>query len=82
MPERWVRFTVPVMVEVDCKADEVTLVVPLPQEVREDRDDTGLLIYDERFRRRPEGESSLRHGPYYGGASTLARIGQQNGRRC
>jgi hypothetical protein len=43
----------PVMVEVDCGADEVTRVVTLPEEVREDRDDMGqFLLYDERFVRR------------------------------
>ena len=37
----------PVMVEVDCDADEITSVVTLPGEVRLDRDDTmNLCIYD------------------------------------
>jgi hypothetical protein len=53
---------VPVMVEVDCEADEVTRAVMLPQEVREDRDDLGhFLIYDELFRRRHEDEQPQLH---------------------
>ncbi len=51
---RWVRYVMPVMVEVDCDTDEITSVVTLPGEVRLDRDDTmDLCIYDEQFRRRP-----------------------------
>jgi hypothetical protein len=51
---RWVRYVMPVMVEVDCDTDEITSVVTLPAEVRLDRDDTmDLCIYDEKFRRRP-----------------------------
>lgn len=52
--KRWVRYTVPVMVEVDCEADEVTRWVALPGEAREDRDDTGhFLFYNEQFQRQP-----------------------------
>lgn len=52
MAKRWVRYVVPVMVEVDVDDDDkVTRVVSLP--VREDRDDMGhFLIYDEEFIRR------------------------------
>lgn len=53
MAKRWVRYVVPVMVEVDVDDDKVTRVVTLPEEVREDRDDMGhFLIYDEQFVRR------------------------------
>lgn len=39
---RWVRYVMPVMVEVDCDSDEATRVVTLPEEIQEDRgDDTG-----------------------------------------
>ncbi len=31
---RWVRYVMPVMVEVDCDTDEITSVVTLPGEVR------------------------------------------------
>lgn len=51
---RWVRYTVPVMVEVDCDNNEITRLVALPEEAREDRDDMGhFLFYDEKFRRQP-----------------------------
>jgi len=51
--KRWVRFVMPVMVEVDCEEDEVLRVVTLPAEIRMDRDDRGhFLVYDERFVRR------------------------------
>lgn len=47
----------PVMVEVDCDDDEITRIVALPEEAREDRDDRGhFLVYDERFVRRPGDE--------------------------
>jgi hypothetical protein len=36
---RWVRYVMPVMVEVDCDTDEITSMVTLPGEVRLDRDD-------------------------------------------
>lgn len=38
---RWVRYVVPVMVGIDCDNDELTRVVVLPGEAREDRDDLG-----------------------------------------
>jgi hypothetical protein len=31
---RWVRYVMPVMVEVDCDSDEITRVVTLPEEIR------------------------------------------------
>lgn len=50
---RWVRYVVPVMVGIDCDNDELTRVVVLPGEAREDRDDLGhFCIYDENFVRR------------------------------
>ncbi|MCX4821338.1 hypothetical protein OG883_15770 [Streptomyces sp. NBC_01142] len=53
MAKRWVRYVMPVMVEVDCDDDKVTGMVTLPEEVREVRDDMGhFLIYDEKFVRR------------------------------
>ncbi len=53
MTKHWVRFVMPVMVEVDGDEDEVTRVVMLPNELRLDRDDRGhFLIYDEGFVRR------------------------------
>ncbi|MGW1659360.1 hypothetical protein [Streptomyces atratus] len=39
--KRWVRYVVPVMVEVDVDDAKVTQVVTLPEKVREDRDDIG-----------------------------------------
>lgn len=62
MTKRWVRFVLPVMVEVDCDEDEVLRVVTLPEELREDRDDCGhFLIYDEKFIRRLSDEQSETH---------------------
>lgn len=50
MTKRWVRFLMPVMVEVDGDDDENLRVVTLPEEIRQDRDDWGhFLIYDERY---------------------------------
>jgi hypothetical protein len=50
---RWVRYVMPVMVEVDCDSDQIARVVTLPEEIREDRDDMGhFCVYDERFVRR------------------------------
>ncbi|MGB6162553.1 MAG: hypothetical protein WCF33_01155 [Pseudonocardiaceae bacterium] len=76
---RWVRYVMPVMVEVDCDSDEITRVVTLPEEIREDRDDMGhFCVYDEKFVRRhsdwqpevhalcvtePRWESRFRAGP-------------------
>jgi hypothetical protein len=58
----WVRYVMPVMVEVDCDGDKVTRVVTLPKEVREDRDDMGhFLIYDEEFVRRRGDEQPQVH---------------------
>ncbi|MFC9280887.1 hypothetical protein [Streptomyces collinus] len=58
MTKRWVRYVVPVMVEVDCEDDKVTRVVSLPGEIREDRDDRGhFLVYDDKFVRRHDDES-------------------------
>lgn len=54
MVKRWVRYVMPVMVEVDGEEDEVLRVVTLPNELRPDRDHRGhFLIYDESFVRRP-----------------------------
>src|SRR6266478_834487 len=59
---RWVRFVVPVMVEVDCDDDEVLRVVTLPAEIREDCDDIGhLLVYDEAFVRRHDDDQPQVH---------------------
>lgn len=53
MAKRWVRYVMPVMVEVDDETDDVDRVVMLPQEIRGDRDDRGhVLVYDEAFVRR------------------------------
>lgn len=52
----WVRYTIPVMVDVDCDNDEVTRILALPDETREDRDDSGhFLFYDEKFVRQSVG---------------------------
>jgi hypothetical protein len=60
--KRWVRYVMPVMVDVDCGDDKVTRVVTLPEEVREDRDDMGhFLIYDEKFVRRNGDEQPQVH---------------------
>jgi hypothetical protein len=40
---RWVRFVMPVMVEIDCEDDEITSVVTLPSEIRLDRNDHGAV---------------------------------------
>lgn len=54
---RWVRYVMPVMVEVDCDDDTVTRVVTLPEEIREDRDDLGhFCVYDEKFIRRHDDD--------------------------
>ncbi|ATY17189.1 hypothetical protein CU254_42220 (plasmid) [Amycolatopsis sp. AA4] len=53
MTTRWVRYVVPVMVEIDCDNDAIDRIVALPGEAREDRDDRGqFCIYDENFIRR------------------------------
>jgi hypothetical protein len=58
---RWVRYVMPVMVEVDCDTDEITSVVTLPGEVRLDRDDMmDICIYDEKFRRQSLDEQPRR----------------------
>ncbi|MEU3279155.1 hypothetical protein [Streptomyces antibioticus] len=62
MAKRWVRYVMPVMVEVGCDDDTVTRVVTLPEEVREDRDDLGhFLTYDEKFVRRDSGAQPQLH---------------------
>ncbi|MCX4799411.1 MULTISPECIES: hypothetical protein [unclassified Streptomyces] len=88
--KRWVRYVVPVMVEVDVDDDDkVTRVVSLP--VREDRDDMGhFLIYDEEFIRRsgddqPQVPSSAwgnLGGQTTGSASAARRTGRSAGRRA
>jgi len=71
MLKRWVRYMMPVMVEVDCEEDEVQRVVMLPNELRRDRDDRGhFLIYDESFIRRrgdsqPQIHASAVAEPYW-----------------
>ncbi len=71
MTKRWVRFEMPIMVEIDCDEDEILRVVTLPEEVRQDRDDRGhFLIYDERFVRRhgddqPQTHASCVAEPYW-----------------
>ena len=88
MARYWVRYVMPVMVEVDDGTDEVTRVVTLPEEIREDRDDSGhFLVYDEGFVRRhddtpphihaqqvarPEWPGRLRGGPPQNWPDTLA----------
>jgi hypothetical protein len=43
---RWVRYVVPVTVEIDCDNDAIDRIVALPGEAREDRDDRGqFCIY-------------------------------------
>jgi hypothetical protein len=54
---RWVRYVMPVMVEVDCDTNEITSVVTLPGEVRLDRDD--VMNLPARFA--PPGGSPLLH---------------------
>ncbi|WP_211273204.1 hypothetical protein, partial [Streptomyces hirsutus] len=44
MAKRRVRYVMPVMVEVDYDDDQVTRVVTLPEEVREDRDDMSHFL--------------------------------------
>lgn len=62
MARRWVRFVMPVMVEVECDDDEVVRVVTLPAEIREDRDDRGhFLVFDECFVRRYGDEQPQTH---------------------
>ncbi|MGP4030196.1 hypothetical protein [Actinomadura sp. 3N407] len=62
MAKRWVRYVMPVMAEVDDEADEITRVVTLPEEIREDRDDMGnFLIYDDRFVRETGDEPAPTH---------------------
>jgi hypothetical protein len=59
---RWVRFVIPVMVEVDCDDDTVTPVVTLPEEIRDDRDDRGhFCVYDEKFIRRHDDDQPQTH---------------------
>lgn len=59
---RWVRYVMPLMVEVDCDTDEITRVVQLPTEIREDRDDLGhFCFYDEEFTRQPSDEQPQNH---------------------
>lgn len=48
MAKRWVRYVMPVMVDVDCDDDKVTRVVTLTEEVREDRDDMGRFLISTR----------------------------------
>lgn len=53
MAKQWVRYVMPIMVQVDGDTDEITRVVALPEEIHEERDHRGhFLIYDEKFVRR------------------------------
>lgn len=62
MAKRWARYVMPVMADVDRDDDEVTRVVTLPEEVREDRGDMGhFLIHDEKFVRRNGDEQPQGH---------------------
>ena len=62
MTHWWVRFVMPVMVEVDCDDDTVTRVVTLPEEIREDRDDLGhFCVYDEKFIPRHDNDQPQTH---------------------
>jgi hypothetical protein len=62
---RWVRYVMPVMVEVDCEDDEIISVVRLPSEIRLDRDDVmELCICDEAFRRTHADEQQAAHALY------------------
>ena len=71
MTKRWVRFVMPIMVELDGDEDDLLRVVTLPEEIRQDRDDRGhFLIYDERFVRRhgddqPQTHASCVAEPYW-----------------
>lgn len=59
---RWMRFVMPVMVEVNCDDDTMTRVVTLPAEIREDRDDLGhFCVYDEKFIRRHDDDQPQTH---------------------
>jgi len=47
---RWVRYVVPIMVEIDCDDDRIGRIVALPEEARPDRDDLGqFCVYDQNF---------------------------------
>ncbi|WP_017596446.1 hypothetical protein [Nocardiopsis potens] len=61
MAARWVRYTMPIMVQVDSD-DEVARVVTLPEEIREDRDDRGdFCVYDADFIRRDSDSPASIH---------------------
>ncbi|MEV1178577.1 hypothetical protein [Nonomuraea sp. NPDC049784] len=47
---RWVCYVMPVMVEVDPDTDQITRVVTLPEEIRDDMGN--FCVYDETFVRR------------------------------
>ncbi|MEV5749129.1 SDR family NAD(P)-dependent oxidoreductase [Actinoallomurus sp. NPDC052308] len=80
---RWVRYVMPVMVEVDPDTDQATRVVTLPEEIRDDRDDMGgFCVYDEKFvRRHPVGRAQQPIAVVTGassgtGAATARRLAQ------
>ncbi|MEV6986256.1 hypothetical protein AB0M95_34050 [Sphaerisporangium sp. NPDC051017] len=58
----WVRYVMPVMVEVDYEHDQVLRVVTLPEKIRQDRDDRGqFLVYDDQFIRRHDDDQLWLH---------------------
>lgn len=63
MAKHWVRYVMPMMVEVDDDPhDRVARVVTLPHEIREERDDRGnFMVYDEEFVRRDDERQPFLH---------------------
>lgn len=60
MAEYWVRFEMPLMVEVDDESDDVTRVVTLPDEIHGARDDSlDFMVFDDQFVRH-----SMENQPY------------------
>lgn len=60
MAKYWVRFEMPLMVEVDDESDDITRVVTLPDEIHGARDDSGhFMVFDDQFVRH-----SNDHQPY------------------
>ena len=62
MSKHWVRYAMPIMVEVDSDDDQIKRVVALPNEMRPDRDDRGhFMIYDEALVRRHSDRQPYLH---------------------
>ena len=60
MAKYWVRFEMPLMVEVDDESDDVTRVVTLPDEIHGARDDSlDFMVFDDQFVRH-----SMENQPY------------------